>query len=105
MYISVLQTSVFNPFIPGFLKLTNQALNLDHSIDQKRGVFTKDMSRMGNSIDPDEIQEPSHLDLCCLQISVKASLGMNELNVLFKKVSDRLPMCIPDLSWRRTSHT
>ena len=36
---------------------------------------------MANSIDPDEMAryEPSHLDLCCLQISVKASLGMNEL--------------------------
>ena len=44
---------------------------------------------MANSIDPDEMAryEPSHLDLCCLQISVKASLGMNGLssrNIIIK---------------------
>ena len=41
---------------------------------------------MAISIDPDEMaryemarNEPSHQDLCCLQISVKALLGMNGL--------------------------
>ena len=47
----------------------------------EKGCFTKYTSRVANSIYPDEMAryEPSHLDLCCLQISVKASLGMNEL--------------------------
>ena len=47
----------------------------------QKGCFTKHTGRVANSIDPDEMAryEPSYLDLCCLQISVKASLGMNEL--------------------------
>ena len=32
---------LFNPFTPGLLKWTHQALNLGHSIDQKRGVSQK----------------------------------------------------------------
>ena len=47
----------------------------------RKGCFTKFTSRVANSIDLDEMARymPSHLDLCCLQISVKALLGMNEL--------------------------
>ena len=50
---------------------------------RKKECFTNYTSKMANSIDPDEMAhyEPSHLDLCCLQISVKASLGMNGLKV------------------------
>ena len=54
---------------------------------------------MANSIDPDEMAryEPSHLDICCLQISVKALLEMNELHVtklfLFKQ-SQASPVCV-----------
>ena len=45
------------------------------------------------------LQERSHLDLCCLQISVEASLGMNELNNYYV-ISASLP-CIVRRSTRR----
>ena len=72
-------TQPLNSFTPGFLKWTHQAVHLCYSTDQKRGVLQISKAEWQNSIDPDEM---AYYDICCLQISVKASLGMNELRCL-----------------------
>ena len=61
-----------NPFTPKFLKWPLPALNLDMStiakVDTRKKKKKK--NRMANSVVPDKTApyEPSHLDLCCLQI-------------------------------------
>ena len=76
----------FNPFTPEFLKWTLPSLNVcisnigvsDLSQKKKKKKKKKNETRMSNSVEPDEMahDEPSHLDLDCLQRYMLWSAGL-----------------------------
>ena len=59
---------------------THWASSSIHPSNKIPGV-SEMIDKLANSIDPDEMAllEPSHLDLCCLQILVKVTLVMRKL--------------------------
>ena len=63
-----------NIFNPELLKWTVPSLNLVQTIDPNRGL-SQNQKRTANSLDPHN--EPSHLDLHCLNMYLYRSTGLN----------------------------
>ena len=65
-------------FSPMFLKWPIPALNLDMSTVTNGGTSQKPIKRMANSVDPSKMprDEPSHVDLRCLQMYLFWSVGL-----------------------------